>query len=204
MAETVCACLGLKVSDHEARISSALPYKTLNAAYPRKTVNAEVAKLLYLHGGKITGLDGAAVRMLMSSDDLGERGKGPVESCRNQVAEDAMWADCSSDSSSRVLITGSSPVAPSHGRRPTTNPSQMARRTQKPAISPINSRKCHLRSVPSSSASVSRCSSRNLKIDDGTPAGRVAANHLETCRATRPLDAQGPVSRHQGCRSHTL
>jgi HNH endonuclease/RuvC endonuclease subdomain 3 len=72
MAETICACLELKVSDHAAKISSALPYKTLNAAYPRKTVASEVAKLLYLHDGKITGLDAATVRMLMSSDDLGD------------------------------------------------------------------------------------------------------------------------------------
>ena len=72
MAETVCACLGLKVSDHATRISSAMPYKTLNAAYPRKAVSAEVSKLLHLHNGNISGLDSATIRMLMSLDDLGD------------------------------------------------------------------------------------------------------------------------------------
>ncbi len=72
MCETVCACLGLEPSDHAVRISSDLPYKTLNAAYPRKIVTAEVGRLLSLHLDKIPGLDPATVRLLMSADELGK------------------------------------------------------------------------------------------------------------------------------------
>lgn len=67
MAETVCACLGLKPAEHATRISSALPYKTLNAAYPRDTVFAEVSTLLSKHIGQIPGLDGETVRFLIKA-----------------------------------------------------------------------------------------------------------------------------------------
>lgn len=65
MADTVCACLGLDPSAHSKRISSSLPYKTLNAAYPREIVFNEVKELLNQHIGKIPGLDGEAVRYLI-------------------------------------------------------------------------------------------------------------------------------------------
>ncbi|WP_367872819.1 HNH endonuclease domain-containing protein [Luteolibacter sp. Populi] len=72
MAETVCACLDLKPSGHGHKISSLLPYKTLNAAYPRKVVTGEVGRLLSLHLDKIPGLDSSSVRLLMSADELGK------------------------------------------------------------------------------------------------------------------------------------
>jgi hypothetical protein len=71
MAETVSACLGLDPVKYDRRISSNLPYKTLNAAYPRKIVTNEVSRLLSLHLDKIPGLDATTVRLLMSADELG-------------------------------------------------------------------------------------------------------------------------------------
>jgi CRISPR-associated endonuclease Csn1 len=71
MAETVCACLALKPAGHGHKISSELPYKTLNAAYHRGTVVEEVSRLLSSHLGKIPGLDPKTVRLMMSSDELG-------------------------------------------------------------------------------------------------------------------------------------
>jgi CRISPR-associated endonuclease Csn1 len=65
MAETVCKCLGLDPADHATRISSALPYKTLNAAYPRETVYQEVGKILCKHTGVIPNLDTETVRFLL-------------------------------------------------------------------------------------------------------------------------------------------
>ena len=72
MCETVCRCLGLEPAEHDKRISSVLPYKTLNAAYPRNTVTDEVSRLLSLHLGKIQGLDIPTIRLLMSADQLGD------------------------------------------------------------------------------------------------------------------------------------
>src|ERR1035437_1235158 len=70
MAETVCSCLGLKPSEHDKRISSFLPYKTLDAAYPRSVVEKEVGKLLSLHINKIPGFDAKTVRLLLKSSVL--------------------------------------------------------------------------------------------------------------------------------------
>ena len=67
MAASVCACLGLDPSTSSKRISSDLPYKTLNAAYPREIVYAEVKEILGLHVEKISGLDGEAVRFLIKT-----------------------------------------------------------------------------------------------------------------------------------------
>lgn len=77
MCETVCQCLELDPAKADERISSTLPYKTLNAAYPRKAVTAEVSELLSRHIGKIPGLDAETVRFIMKSTDLDqiERGK---------------------------------------------------------------------------------------------------------------------------------
>lgn len=72
MCETVCKCLGLDPAKSHERISSALPYKTLNAAYPRAVVEKEVGALLCKHMGKIPGLDGETVRMLLKSKELSE------------------------------------------------------------------------------------------------------------------------------------
>jgi len=71
MCETVCSCLALDPAEHEKRISSTLPYKTLNAAYPRKTVRDEVSRLLFLCQDKIPGIDSTTIRSLLSTDDLG-------------------------------------------------------------------------------------------------------------------------------------
>lgn len=70
MCETVCKCLELNPAEAGKRISSALPYKTLNAAYPRKTVTAEVGELLSKHLGKIPGLDSETVRLILKSSEL--------------------------------------------------------------------------------------------------------------------------------------
>ena len=70
MCETVTACLGLKVENHDKRISSHLPYKTLNAAYPRSVVTKEVGKILSLHLGKIPNLDAETVRLLLKNSEL--------------------------------------------------------------------------------------------------------------------------------------
>jgi hypothetical protein len=70
MCETVCACLGLNPADHASRISSALPYKTLNATYPREIVYQEVGKILGKHIGKIPGLDPETVRFLLKNSVL--------------------------------------------------------------------------------------------------------------------------------------
>jgi CRISPR-associated endonuclease Csn1 len=66
MCETICACLDIKPVDHAKRISSALPYKTLNAAYPRHLVKTEVAELLRKH----SAIDPETVRFLLKSEAL--------------------------------------------------------------------------------------------------------------------------------------
>lgn len=70
MCETVCKCLELEPAQSNIRISSTLPYKTLNAAYPRKVVTAEVSSLLSKHMGKIPGLDAETVRYLLKNTEL--------------------------------------------------------------------------------------------------------------------------------------
>jgi hypothetical protein len=70
MCETVTACMGLKPAEHAKTISSFLPYKTLNAAYPRTTVTDEVRKLLSLHLGKIPKFDAEAVRYILKEAEL--------------------------------------------------------------------------------------------------------------------------------------
>lgn len=70
MAETVCACLGLTPADHAKRIASALPYKTLNAAYPREIVYQEVGEILRKHIGAIPNLDAETVRFLLKNSEL--------------------------------------------------------------------------------------------------------------------------------------
>ncbi|HEY8961928.1 MAG TPA: hypothetical protein VIM57_06950, partial [Luteolibacter sp.] len=80
MGETVCACLGLDPSRSSDRISSALPYKTLNAAYPRKVVTSEVGRLLSLHLDRITGLDSLTVRLLLKEADLSDEERRQLHS----------------------------------------------------------------------------------------------------------------------------
>jgi hypothetical protein len=80
MCETVCACLGLDPAHSDERISSALPYKTLNAAYPRKVVTAEVGRLLSLHLDRIAGLDSLTVRLLLKEAELTEEERQQLQS----------------------------------------------------------------------------------------------------------------------------
>lgn len=70
MAETVCACLGLDPAKSNKNISSHLPYKTLNAAYPRTTVQKEVLTLLQVHLGKISGLNEKTLDLLFTPEPL--------------------------------------------------------------------------------------------------------------------------------------
>jgi len=79
MCETVCKCLGLNPGNYGKRISSALPYKTLNVAYPRNIVTTEVNRLLFQHRGKIPGLDAVTVRLLMSANELGPEDRSQLK-----------------------------------------------------------------------------------------------------------------------------
>lgn len=79
MCETVCKCLELDPAKSHLRISSTLPYKTLNAAYPRKTVEAEVRELLNKHLGQIPGLDGEAVRLILKGSELAQSERDHLE-----------------------------------------------------------------------------------------------------------------------------
>lgn len=69
MCHTVCACLGLSPADHANRISSALPYKTLNAAYPRDIVRKEVAALLTKHA-HFFGENPSTLRLVLKHEAL--------------------------------------------------------------------------------------------------------------------------------------
>jgi CRISPR-associated endonuclease Csn1 len=70
MAETVCACLALEPAKYKKRISSWLPYKTLNAAFPREVVEKEVSELLGKHIGHVPGFDGETVRIILAGGNL--------------------------------------------------------------------------------------------------------------------------------------
>ncbi|MBK1881215.1 hypothetical protein JIN85_02245 [Luteolibacter pohnpeiensis] len=70
MCETVCACLKLKPAKFNQTISSALPYKTLNAAYPRRIVECEVSRILSPLIGKIPGLDAETARLILKNTEL--------------------------------------------------------------------------------------------------------------------------------------
>lgn len=71
MAETICACLGLDPAESGRRISSHLPYRTLDAAYPRRVVESEVGALLSKQMGSTPGLDAQTLRLVMTRDPLG-------------------------------------------------------------------------------------------------------------------------------------
>ncbi|MBN8457207.1 MAG: hypothetical protein J0M04_05130 [Verrucomicrobia bacterium] len=77
MCHTVCHRLDLDPADEE-KLSSMKPYKTLNAAFPRKTVSGEVAELLRMHDGKVKGLDSKTIRFLMSQDELGDENRAEL------------------------------------------------------------------------------------------------------------------------------
>lgn len=77
MAATVCACLGLDPAEHDKRIASTLPYKTLNAAYPREVVENEVRALLDKHLGKIPGLDAETADAIFTTAERENRYRRP-------------------------------------------------------------------------------------------------------------------------------
>lgn len=79
MAETVCACLGLKPAGHGHRISSELPYKTLNAAYPRRVVENEILALFERHIGKIPGFDAGTASGIFNPAERDSKFKRPAE-----------------------------------------------------------------------------------------------------------------------------
>jgi len=56
MAETVCAQLGLQPDGHKKAAMAAYKNKEIGAAFPRKTVVAEVRQILGAHVGKLKGL----------------------------------------------------------------------------------------------------------------------------------------------------
>ena len=67
MAETICAVLGLKLN--EKKISSNLPYKTLDAAFPRKVVHSEVRTILEKHKNLLPQLNDAVIDALIAPDE---------------------------------------------------------------------------------------------------------------------------------------
>ncbi len=85
MCETVCACLGLDPAKHKTTISSHLPYKTLNAAYPRATVQNEVHTLLQNHLGKIPGLDEKTLDLLFTPEALTKEDRSLLEAANIQL-----------------------------------------------------------------------------------------------------------------------
>ena len=67
MAETICAILDLDIK--KGRLSSNNPYKTLNAAFPRKIVRSEVLTILGRHKGQLDKLDEAFIETLVATDE---------------------------------------------------------------------------------------------------------------------------------------
>lgn len=70
MAETICCCLKLDPTKHHRTISSHLPYKTLDAAYPRRVVDKEVRDILSPLIGRIHGLDPETARLILKDEAL--------------------------------------------------------------------------------------------------------------------------------------
>lgn len=66
MAETVCAVLG--INPQKGPISSNKPFKTLNAAFPRKVVRDEVLTILRKHEGKLPKLDANFIECLVQQE----------------------------------------------------------------------------------------------------------------------------------------
>lgn len=82
MAESVCACLKLKPEKYNKTISSALPYKTLNAAYPRATVESEVLSILEQHRDRIPGLDRKTIDLLFTPEALSKEDRQLFEGAK--------------------------------------------------------------------------------------------------------------------------
>jgi len=67
MAETICATLGIDLASDQ--ISSHIPYKTRNAAFPRKIVQAEVLSILKKHKGHLPKLTDDFINTLIAEDE---------------------------------------------------------------------------------------------------------------------------------------
>ena len=67
MAETICAVLG--IDPRGKKVSSHQPFKTLNAAFPRQTVRAEVLAILQSHAGHLPKLDQKFIDCLIAGDE---------------------------------------------------------------------------------------------------------------------------------------
>ncbi|MGJ8638000.1 MAG: type II CRISPR RNA-guided endonuclease Cas9, partial [Opitutaceae bacterium] len=70
MAETICATLGIDPCSEKK--SSAKPFKTLNAAFPRKIVRREVLEILNLHKGVLPSLDANFINTLIAPEGASE------------------------------------------------------------------------------------------------------------------------------------
>jgi CRISPR-associated endonuclease Csn1 len=66
MAETICAVLGINPSGD--KISSNLPYRTLDAAFPREIVRAEVLQILNKHKSYLDKLNDDFIKTLISPE----------------------------------------------------------------------------------------------------------------------------------------
>lgn len=66
MAETICAVL--QVDPASAKASSHLPYKTLNAAFPRDVVEREVRAILQAHVGRLPQFDRQVLEWLIGPE----------------------------------------------------------------------------------------------------------------------------------------
>ncbi|MCB1065956.1 MAG: hypothetical protein KDN20_23935 [Verrucomicrobiae bacterium] len=67
MAETICAAL--EVDPDSSRFSSHLPYKTLNAAFPRDVVESEVRKIVQSEKNRLPGLTSQLVDWILGPQD---------------------------------------------------------------------------------------------------------------------------------------
>lgn len=79
MAHTVCRLLELDPKEVDQKISSFLPYKTLNTAYPRSIVTAEVRQLLVLHQDQLKGLNEETCRLIFPDRDLNRAEKARLQ-----------------------------------------------------------------------------------------------------------------------------
>jgi len=69
MAETICAQLGLKPDGQQKASMAAYKDSEIGAAFPRKTVVAEVERILEVHVGKVDGCSTEFIETLCGEDD---------------------------------------------------------------------------------------------------------------------------------------
>jgi len=76
MAETICATLGIDLASDQ--ISSHIPYKTRNAAFPRKIVQAEVLSILNKHKNHLPQLTDDFINTLIAKDESNGKQACPI------------------------------------------------------------------------------------------------------------------------------